>query len=107
MIRAQRVRRFDPLARIHFVYFVFDADGVCIYVGCTYTPRRRWANHRTASPGMVAAARSCRMRGPFVRQKALEIEQQEIARLAPMFNAEAPGYNWAQVVSLHSKARAA
>lgn len=36
-------RRWPDVDRTHFVYEAYDADGICLYVGCTKAPTRRAA----------------------------------------------------------------
>lgn len=38
-----------PFLSVTYLYTVFDANGVCIYIGITDAPNRRWQQHHTSS----------------------------------------------------------
>lgn len=69
------------MKRDTFVYWMYDAEAVCIYVGVTKYPRQRWSQHqRKAWIGEVA---SRRMAGPFTAETARRIERQQQDELQP------------------------
>ena len=49
--------RLGPRGIPHFVYRVYDAADVLLYVGCTARPEGRWRNHLSSSPWARFAAR--------------------------------------------------
>lgn len=67
----------------HFVYWLLNADGDCIYVGSTSDPERRWREHYRRLGEEIAARR---VTGPFTRRDALATELAEIKRLTPTYN---------------------
>lgn len=54
--------RFDPVAerlsRPHYVYRCYDRAGRLLYLGCTYNPRKRLAEHRSTSSWFAEVART-------------------------------------------------
>lgn len=76
----------NPLLRQHFVYRAFAADGYLLYVGCSYTPDKRFAAHRSSSCWFDEAVRFT-MSGPYNYETARHIEHVAI-------NSERPQYNY-------------
>lgn len=72
--------------RTHFVYWMFDKRGRCLYVGCTMFPRQRWYEHRCRRPEMVAQVASKRMAGPYERATAYRIEREQQRELSPVYD---------------------
>ena len=72
------------MTRDHFVYRVYDAAGELLYVGCTKRLDKRWTEHRTERPGMVAAMARIQLQGPYGRDRAREIERQAIRTEEPL-----------------------
>lgn len=70
--------------RVYFVYRVLNADGELLYVGCTKRLGTRWSEHKSAWPGMVAAAVRCRIQGPYTYEKARELERIAIRTEEPI-----------------------
>lgn len=67
------------------IYFAYDADGNCLYVGTTCNIGHRMWLHRRDSEWWAHHAR-IEVVGPFTRSEARSREQEEIARLSPPFN---------------------
>lgn len=72
--------------REHFVYWMFDAEGVCLYVGMTRQPEKRWKTHQYEKPVMIARIASKRMAGPYLIETARRIEREEQDRLRPFYD---------------------
>ena len=72
------------MTRDHFVYRVYDAAGELLYVGCTKRLDRRWIEHKTERPGMVAAMARIRLQGPYNRERARDLERQAIRTEEPL-----------------------
>jgi predicted GIY-YIG superfamily endonuclease len=77
--------QLDPALRNHFVYWFYDADGECIYVGCTRHPEKRWRQHRQNSRRIVAETARCRMAGPYSYFMARRIERAQQFDLRPKY----------------------
>lgn len=105
----QRARQpIDRAAREHFVYWVYDAEGCILYIGCTRSPDSRWVAHGNTKPGLVAAAARCKMRGPYTFDVARHIEHAAIVEANPLFNLELDKRNKHAAVDLRNRqARAA
>lgn len=77
--------------RTHYVYEVYDADGICLYVGCTGNPKARWQQHRTgngdARGWFDAFIDHWRVSGPYPKPTALQIEKERISLRQPIWNA--------------------
>lgn len=69
----------------HFVYWLHNADGDCIYVGSTEDPERRWKEHYRRIGCEISVAR---VDGPYPRKTALDYELSEINRLEPKYNGQ-------------------
>lgn len=67
----------------HFVYWLLNADGDCIYVGSTFNLERRWQEHYRRLGDEIATRRAA---GPFTRKAALAMELAEIKRITPKHN---------------------
>lgn len=74
-------------ARTHFVYRVFDAHGLLLYVGCTARPEARWKQHRASGSPWPKFADSFAMQGPYTSDVAFAIESSAIESEGPFFNA--------------------
>lgn len=72
--------------RTHYVYRVFDASGVPLYVGCTNNVRRRLGEHRRHSDWWPFAAQFVVDSEPQPDMPAWTSERSEIHRLTPVFN---------------------
>lgn len=80
--------------RSHFVYEAYDADGLLLYVGCTGRPKRRVAQHLSAS----ADARGWfgpfvtewKFYGPYEESAALALERHKILTQHPIWNGQNP-----------------
>jgi predicted GIY-YIG superfamily endonuclease len=75
-----------PGIREQFVYWMFDAEGNCLYVGMTRQPERRWRRHRYEKPNMVARVAYKRMAGPFFLETARRLEREQQDDLEPVFD---------------------
>ncbi len=80
--------------RDHFVYWMFDTEGACLYVGITRTPERRWAQHQMTKPEMTDQVGSRRLSGPYTAATAREIERREQDRLRPRYDARYSGNSY-------------
>lgn len=69
----------------HFVYWLHNADGDCVYVGSTEDPERRWKEHYRRIGSEISVAR---VDGPYPRGTARDYELSEIKRLAPKYNGQ-------------------
>ncbi|WNM74454.1 G-I-Y Y-I-G endonuclease [Gordonia phage BearBQ] len=69
--------------RDHFVYRLFDANERLLYVGCTRRLDKRYAEHRTDKPLMIAATARIYLQGPFTRTKARAVERFAICTESP------------------------
>ena len=67
----------------HFVYWLLNADGDCIYVGSTLNLERRWQEHYRRLGEEIAVRRAA---GPYTRKAALELELHEQKALTPKYN---------------------
>lgn len=77
--------------RTHFVYEVYDADGLLLYVGCTGNPQNRYRAHMTGDGGGLRGwfnpfVDHWRVSGPYTKAKALEIEKARIQAYQPIWN---------------------
>lgn len=72
--------------REHFVYWMFAADGRCLYVGMTRRPEYRWHQHRYHKPEMVASIAHKRMAGPFPLETARQLEREQQEDLEPVYD---------------------
>lgn len=77
---------WESTARENFVYWIYDDAGHVLYIGCTRCPEKRWNMHAIHNPRLWAAASKCRMRGPYTRKVALQIERAAILDTRPPFN---------------------
>lgn len=57
----------DHTSRIHFVYWLFDAEGNCLYVGRTMRPEQRWKQHCRTRNQMTAEVATRRMAPARIR----------------------------------------
>lgn len=77
-------------ARTHFVYEAYDADGICLYIGCTGKPQDRYRAHMSgdsdARGWFDPFVTSWRVSGPYPKAVSLEIEKERIQRYQPIFN---------------------
>ncbi|OBK22516.1 GIY-YIG nuclease family protein [Mycobacterium asiaticum] len=72
----------DP--REFFVYRVFDSTDQLLYVGCTKRLDKRWSEHKSNRPGMVAATTRCRVQGPYTYEVARALEHTAIRTEEPL-----------------------
>ena len=76
--------------RTHFVYEAYDADGICLYVGCTGNLEQRLRAHlrgrEDARGWFDPYFDSWRVSGPYEKSTALRIEKQRIDTYQPIFN---------------------
>lgn len=73
-----------PGLRNHFVYWLYNAAGDCLYVGCTRRPAERWREHRGSNKRMIAQVASKRMAGPYDYPTARRIEREQQIKLKPI-----------------------
>lgn len=90
--------RTAPGLRNHFVYYLYDADGAVIYIGCTRNPEKRWREHGYQRPEMVAETVRCRMVGPYDFPTARRIEKREQYKHRPRHDARHPD-KWSQLLT--------
>jgi predicted GIY-YIG superfamily endonuclease len=76
----------DRSLRNHFVYWLFSAEGECLYVGCTRRPKQRWEQHRVTRKAMVAETATRRMAGPYTFAVAHRIEREQQDLLNPRYD---------------------
>jgi hypothetical protein len=76
----------DRTTRNHFVYWLFDTEGTCLYVGCTTRPAQRWKAHCVNRKQMVAETATRRMAGPYTRNVARRIEREQQDLLSPKYD---------------------
>jgi excinuclease UvrABC nuclease subunit len=69
----------------HYVYRLYDAAGVLLYVGCTYDPRTRRSNLRLTAPWFKDVA-TFRLTIYPNRGHALQVERAVIAAEHPRYN---------------------
>lgn len=78
------------MERTHFVYEAYDADGICLYVGCTKNPARRYYEHMNgqedARGWFDPYVTHWRVSGPYPKATALVIERKRINGYQPIFN---------------------
>lgn len=67
----------------HFVYWLYNDSGDCIYVGSSRDPERRWQEHYRRLGDEIAVRR---VSGPFTRKAALAMEVSEQKRLNTKYN---------------------
>lgn len=79
-------RYYADKPKTHYVYRAFDADGRCLYVGCTNRPKQRLGEHRRGSAWWPFAVRFEVDADPQVNAYAWRDERREIERLRPVFN---------------------
>lgn len=76
--------------RTHFVYEAYDADGICLYVGCTGRPTARYRSHMTGDGDgrgwFDPFVTHWRVSGPYPKEVALRIEAGRIAERQPIWN---------------------
>lgn len=77
--------------RDHFVYTVYDADGLMLYVGCTGRPTMRYRAHATGDAGGARGwfhpfIDHWHVSGPYTKAKALELEKARIEAYQPIWN---------------------
>lgn len=81
--------------RTHFVYEAYDADLICLYVGCTGNPAQRYQQHMSgkedARGWFDRYVVSWRVSGPYPKRVALDIEKQRIRDYQPIFNGHSTG----------------
>ena len=75
----------DPTAREHFIYWIYNDVGRCIYVGRTCRPEQRRYEHKRNSPHMYAQAARLRMAGPYRLPQAVRIEREQLELLRPAY----------------------
>lgn len=92
--------------REHFVYWMFDSDGDCLYVGMTRQPEQRWRRHRYEKPDMVAQIAYKRMSGPFLLETARKLEREQQDDLQPSWDMNQAAMR-GRALSLSSKAKTA
>lgn len=74
-----------PGLRNHFVYWMYDTEGACLYVGCTRRPTKRWREHCSNNKQLVAAVAHKRMAGPYDYPTARRIEREQQIKLKPVY----------------------
>ena len=67
------------------VYYHFNADGQCLYVGCSVNPLRRTGLHQSASEWFPEVV-EIKIEWRATAQEALDFEKAEIKRLQPLYN---------------------
>lgn len=72
--------------RENFVYWLFDEEDVCLYVGRTRRPEQRWAAHRRERAAMVSRVAYRRMAGPFDADTARKLEREQQEDLQPVYD---------------------
>lgn len=73
-------------SRDHFVYWLYDANGLALYVGVTRRPEARWRQHGYTKPAMVAKVASRRMSGPYTKDVARRLEREQQEDLQPIWD---------------------
>lgn len=81
-----RIDNKASIARVFFVYWLFDDQDNCLYVGCTRCPRQRWDQHRVTRKDMVVETAHRRMSGPYTFAVARRIEREQQDRLTPKYD---------------------
>lgn len=76
----------DPARREHYVYWVYDASGVLLYIGCSMNPRRRWSEHVADKREWIGFAARFRLQGPYNYETARRLERAAIDSHEPPFN---------------------
>lgn len=77
-------------ARTHFVYRVFDADGVLLFVTATKCPSANWHEQRTFSAAWRHRIARFRVSGPHTKRRALDMRWAAIQTENPLFNNQTP-----------------
>lgn len=76
--------------RTHFVYEAYDAEGVCLYIGCTGNPGRRYREHMAgngdARGWFHPFVARWRVSGPCPKRVAQGIERARIREHQPVWN---------------------
>lgn len=85
----------DPARREHYVYWVYDASDVLLYIGCSMNLRRRWSEHRSDHREWINFAARFRVQGPYNYETARRMERDAIDSYEPPFN-----YDTVAVLSL-------
>lgn len=70
----------------HYVYFAWDAQKRCLYVGCTNNLTRRMKEHANLSTSWVRQTALMSVLSYPNRKIALEVESRQIAKLRPVHN---------------------
>lgn len=79
--------------RDHYVYTAYDANNVCLYVGCTSQPDARYRAHMRGADArgwFGPYANRWHVSGPYTKEVAYHREKQRIADLDPIFNGTSP-----------------
>lgn len=78
------------MERTHYIYEAYDADGICLYVGCTAKPSQRYRQHMSgdndARGWFGQFVTQWRVSGPYSPEVARRIEKSRIAEYQPIFN---------------------
>ncbi len=76
--------------RTHFVYEAYDADGLCLYIGCTGDPAGRYRTHMAGNSDSRGwfehFVTHWRVSGPYPKPTALRIERERITAAQPIWN---------------------
>lgn len=72
--------------RENFVYWLFDENDVCLYVGLTRRPEYRWRQHCWERAKMAGRVARKRMAGPYLIETARRIEREQQLMLLPTFS---------------------
>lgn len=83
---AQAAAIMDPARREHYVYWVYDASDVLLYIGCSMQPKKRWAGHLADRREWTKYAARFRLQGPYSYETARRMERDAIDSHEPPFN---------------------
>lgn len=73
---------------VHYVYRMFDKNGVALYVGCTSKPDQRYGQHVSARMRIIQQVDRYQVTTHRGRTAGRSAEKAEIQRLEPLYNAE-------------------
>lgn len=73
---------------VHYVYRMFDKNGVALYVGCTSKPDQRYGQHVSARMRIIQQVDRYQVTTHRGLSAGRAAEKAEIQRLEPLYNAE-------------------
>lgn len=99
-LRAVRPRRrkihrpaIDPAARRYFIYYLYAADGICLYVGRSCEVSARLRSHLDTK-AWFTDVRRVSLEGPFTWDEAVKVESTAIKRDRPVHNIVSHPDHW-------------